>query len=136
MDDNFLVLGLQEFGYRNVDQIRVHWLPKKNSNEIKHRYKNLTCARVSQNTIKKWKNRHAQPLNDRELYMFAKGLKWFGDATSRWSLISKCFLPERTAYYLKIEYFSKILCDFEKAERFGKLMLLDVDDHPLLHQKG
>lgn len=64
--------------------------------------------------------------------MFAKGIKWFGDATNRWSLISKSFLPDRTAYFLKVEYYSKILCDFEKAEKFGKLMLLDVDDHPLL----
>ena len=136
MDDNFLVLGLQEFGYRNTEQIKAHWLPKKSSNEIKHRYKNLTCARVPHNTIKRWKNRHALPLNERELYMFAKGLKWFGDKTNRWSLISKCFLPERTAYYLKVEYYNKIACDFERSERFGKLMLLDVDDHPLLHQKG
>jgi hypothetical protein len=45
-------------------------------------------------------------------------------------------LPERTPYYLKVEYYNKILCDFEKQERFGKLMLLDVDDHPLLQHKG
>lgn len=43
MDDNCLILGLQEFGYKNIEAIRHHWLPYKTSNEIKHRYKNLTC---------------------------------------------------------------------------------------------
>jgi hypothetical protein len=136
MDDNFLMLGLQEFGYRNTEKIRANWLPKKHSNEIKHRYKNLTCARVPANMIKRWKIRSTHPLTDRELYVFAKGLKWFGDATNRWSLISKCFLPERTAYFLRVEYYNRILCDFEKQERFGKLMLLDVDEHPQFYFKG
>ena len=43
MDDNMMILGLQEFGQKNMEQIRVHWLPRKTVNEIKHRYKNLTC---------------------------------------------------------------------------------------------
>lgn len=136
MDDNLLVLGLQEFGYREVEQIRAHWLPKKHTNEIKHRYKNLTCSRVPNNIIKKWKSRHSQPLTASELYNFAKGVKWFGDSTNRWSLIQKCFLPERSPYYLKVEYYNKILLDFEKQERFGKLMLLDFEDHPHLHKLG
>lgn len=136
MDDNFLILGLQEFGYRNVEKIRINWLPKKHTNEIKHRYKNLTCARVPINLIKKWKIRSTHPLTDRELYVFAKSVKWFGDSTNRWGLISKCFLPERTAYFLRVEYYNRILCDFEKQERFGKLMLLDVDDHPQFYFKG
>ena len=55
MDDNMMILGLQEFSQKNMEQIRVHWLPRKSVNEIKHRYKNLTCQRVHDNLVKSWK---------------------------------------------------------------------------------
>ena len=58
-------------------------------------------------------------------------MKWFGDATNRWTLISKCFLPDRTAHHLRVE-FSSIVTDFAKAEQFGQLMLVDIPDKKLL----
>ena len=70
-DDNFLILGLQEFGYKNIELISQHWLPRKTPNEIKHRYKNLTCQRVPDNVIKRWKTKQGKPLNERELFLFA-----------------------------------------------------------------
>ena len=114
-DDNFLILGLQEFGYRNIELIARHWLPRKTANEIKHRYKNLTCQRVPDNVIKRWKKKQGKPLTERELFQFAQGVKWFGDSTNRWTLISKCFVPDRTAQFLRVE-FSTITTDFAKAE--------------------
>ena len=126
-----MILGLQEFGYKNIELISQHWLPRKTPNEIKHRYKNLTCQRVPDNVIKRWKTKQGKPLNERELFLFAQGVKWFGDATNRWTLISKCFLPDRTAQHLKVE-FSSIVTDFAKAEQFGSLMLVDIPDKKLL----
>ena len=69
MDDNMMIMGLQEFGQKNMEQIRVHWLPRKTVNEIKHRYKNLTCQRVHDNMVKSWKQKQSQPLTEREFYL-------------------------------------------------------------------
>ena len=66
MDDNFLLMGLRQFGYKEVEAIRNAWLPNKHHNEIKHRYKNLTCAKASDNIIKRWKYTHNIPLTDYE----------------------------------------------------------------------
>lgn len=38
----------------------------KTPNEIKHRYKNLTCAKAHDNIIKRWKNTHNLPISDLE----------------------------------------------------------------------
>jgi len=59
---------------------------------------------VHDNKIKQWKNTHTLPFSRNEMFVLAKGIRWFGDSTNRWSLISKCFLPNRTPYFLKIEY--------------------------------
>jgi len=66
VDDNFLLLGLRQFGYKEVEMIKNAWLPNKSTNEIKHRYKNLTCAKAQDNIIKRWKNTHSIPLSDYE----------------------------------------------------------------------
>ena len=58
VDDNFLLLGLKQYGYKEIELIRQNWLPNKTSNEIRHRYKNMTCAKASDNLIKSWKNSH------------------------------------------------------------------------------
>ena len=83
------------------------------------------------NVIKRWKKKQGKPLCERELFQFAQGVKWFGDSTNRWSLISKCFVPDRTAQFLRVE-FSTITTDFAKADQFGTLMLVDVPDKKLL----
>ena len=100
MDDNMMILGLQEFGQKNMEQIRIHWLPRKTVNEIKHRYKNLTCQRVHDNMIKLWKQKQSQPLSEREFYLLCQGVKWFGESTNRWALIAKTFLPGRTIKFI------------------------------------
>ena len=58
-------------------------------------------------------------------------MKWFGESTNRWALIAKTFLPGRTVKFIQVE-FSSIVTDFEKSNRFGKMLLLDVPDHKLL----
>ncbi|CDW76055.1 UNKNOWN [Stylonychia lemnae] len=105
VDDNFLLLGLRQYGYKEVELIRNNWLPNKSSNEIKHRYKNLTCAKAPDNIIKRWKLTHNIPLNDNEEKQLAKAIKWFGSNTNR-------------------EY-QNIVSDHSRAERFGQLMLED-----------
>jgi hypothetical protein len=65
-DDKFLLQGLKEFGYRDVSKIQKFWLLDKSESEIKHRYKNLTCAKAENNIIKQWKNEHKLPLNGEE----------------------------------------------------------------------
>ena len=130
-DDNMMILGLQEFGQKNIEQIRMHWLPRKTVNEIKHRYKNLTCQRVHDNMVKQWKHKQSQLLTEREFYLLCQGVKWFGESTNRWSLIAKIFLPGRTVKFIQVE-FSAIVTDFEKSNRFGKMLLLDVPDEKLL----
>jgi hypothetical protein len=59
-------LGLRQYGYKEVELIRNNWLPNKSTNEIKHRYKNLTCAKAPDNIIKRWKLTHNIPLNENE----------------------------------------------------------------------
>jgi hypothetical protein len=90
------LLGLRQYGYKEIEIIRKNWLPLKNSSEIKHRYKNLTCAKAQDNIIKRWKNIHSMPLSDLEEKILAKALRWFGTAHNRWGIISKCFLPDRS----------------------------------------
>ena len=63
--------------------------------------------------------------------MLCQGVKWFGESTNRWALIAKTFLPGRTVKFIQVE-FSSILTDFEKSNRFGKMLLLDVPDDKLL----
>ena len=66
LDDNLLLLGIRQYGYKETELIRVQWLPSKTNNEIKHRYKNLTCAKADNNIIKIWRNTHNLQLSDFE----------------------------------------------------------------------
>ena len=105
LDDNLLLVGLREYGYKEMDQIKKQYLPSKTTNEIKHRYKNLTCAKADMNIIKNWKNNHNLPLTDWEERQLARAFKWFGPPlTNRWPIISRCILPDRSPQYLKMEY--------------------------------
>ena len=40
---------------REFTEIRNNWLPKKEPLEIRHRIKNLTCGRATDNMIRRWK---------------------------------------------------------------------------------
>jgi len=122
MDDNLLLIGLQEFGGRNITAIKNSWLPRKETIEIKHRFKNLTCARVPINHIKRWKLCHSRPLGDSEVKILAVALRWFGFRSNRWKLISKLFLPNRSPYLLELE-FTNILADRKKSDYLATLML-------------
>ena len=69
IDDTFLFHAMREQGgIRYLDVIRDNWLPKKSTNEIKHRIKNLTCMRAPDNAIRRWKNIHSQPLRQGWVY--------------------------------------------------------------------
>ncbi|TNV87395.1 hypothetical protein FGO68_gene4584 [Halteria grandinella] len=125
VDDNFLLLGLRQHGYKQVASIRYDWLPRKTECEIKHRYKNLTCAKAADNLIKRWKNTHSTPLSEYELQQLARAVRWFQPGTTRrWGLIARCFFPNRSPKFLSDEY-QGILHDQQKAEKFGRLMLRD-----------
>lgn len=52
----------------------------------------MTCAKASDNLIKRWKMTHNEEFSKREEKLLARGIKWFGSNTNRWGLISKCFL--------------------------------------------
>jgi hypothetical protein len=87
-----------------MDLIRTQWLPSKTSPELKHRYKNLTCAKAEDNIIKNWKISHNLPLDDWEERQLARAVRWFGPTlTNRWPIISRCFLPNRSPQFLKME---------------------------------
>jgi hypothetical protein len=64
----------------------------------------MTCAKAPDNLIKSWKENHSKPLNESEEKQLARAIKWFGANTNRWTLISKCFLPNRNPQFLKLEY--------------------------------
>ena len=81
--------------------------------------------------VKQWKLRQSQPLSEREFYLLCQGVKWFGESTNRWALIARCFLPGRTVKFIQVE-FSAIVTDFDKSNRFGRMMLLDVPDEKLI----
>jgi len=109
-----------------MDVIKLRWLPNKSSSELKHRYKNLTCAKAMDNIIKRWKNQHALPLEDWEERQLARAVRWFGPTqTNRWPIISRCFLPNRAPSFLKMEI-QNIAGDHARAERFGKMMLREA----------
>ena len=83
-----------------MDKIKRYWLPDKDESEIKHRYKNCTCAKAEANIIKEWKNTSNVPLIKEEKEKLEKAVEWFGDKY-RWSLINKCFFPNRSKQFIK-----------------------------------
>jgi len=122
LSDKFLLVGLQEFGYRNLEGIWAHWLPKKTPKMIAHRYKNQTSVRMYDNCIKEWKRIQKEPFTQREFEVFSKALSWFGYIPQRWQLISKLFLPNRAPNFLRLE-FERAISDPELAERMGRCVL-------------
>jgi hypothetical protein len=73
VDDNFLLLAATEIWTRkDLDVVCQKWLPNKTSNEIKHRFKNLTCRRAATNELRKWKAKHNMPL--RQGWMTKEGV--------------------------------------------------------------
>ncbi len=71
------------------------------------------------------------PLSEREFYLLCQGVKWYGEYTNRWALIAKTFLPGRTVKFIQVE-FSAIVTDFDRCNRFGNMLMLDVPDEKLL----
>lgn len=102
-----------------MESIQRVWLQNKSVAEIKHRFKNLTCARVPLNPIKQWKLSYKTPLSDSEIKKLAVAVKWFGE--DRWPIISQLLLPDRSPHHLKMEYYS-IINTKSKAEYFAKLL--------------
>lgn len=106
--DNLLNIGLHIYGKHNLELINKYWLESKTLQEIKHRIKNLTCNKASDNIIKKFKKFSETPLSEEEFHALVKGMQWFG-INNKWVLLSKYFLPERTPEY--IENVLKIIVD-------------------------
>jgi hypothetical protein len=98
--DHLLMIGLLTHGKKNIDTIQQLWLESKTTPEIKHRIKNLTCNKACDNVIKKWKTLSESILSKEEFLSFLKGIQWFG-IKKKWSVISRYFLPERSAEYLE-----------------------------------
>jgi len=94
----------------------------KTTNEIKHRFKNITATKVPLTEVKRWKLHHFTPLNQQEIKVLAAALRWFGVHTNRWSLISQIFLANRAPHVLQLEYAS-IQNDQKRSSYFAQLML-------------
>ena len=100
IDDRLLLLGLNKFGSKKLDQIRDFFLDTKTTREIKNRYKNLIRKKAVSNVLKTWKSLEYAPLTELERINLAKGIMWFGEET--WTRISKYFLPKRSSHFLKM----------------------------------
>jgi hypothetical protein len=99
VDDHLLVMGLDEFGFKDLNFIQQKWLPEKKIKEVRHRYKNLTCGKAKPNPLKSWKQITSQPFSKEEIQKLFKGVEWF--STSKWEQISKYFLPDRPTRFLE-----------------------------------
>ncbi|KAL4432677.1 hypothetical protein ABPG74_004970 [Tetrahymena malaccensis] len=108
LDDNLLLQGLTKYGSsQNMEQIRNIFLQEKQTQEIKHRYKNLICSKAQPNPIKTWKNNQYSPLSESEIKQFLKGLKWFG-TEHKFNTISKYFFQNnRSGNLLEQEFYNK-----------------------------
>ncbi len=95
IDDYLLQIGLEEFGYKEIQNVQKKWLPEKNVKEIKHRYKNLTCCKANDNIIKAWKKADEKPLTKEENEELWHGFTWFG-SVNKIPLIVRYFLPSRS----------------------------------------
>ena len=98
--DHLLMIGLLTHGKKNIDLVQQLWLDSKTPQEIRHRIKNLSCLKASENVVKKWKNLNDTLLTKQEFYIFLKGIQWFG-VKKKWNVISRYFLPERSSEYLE-----------------------------------
>lgn len=100
LEDTLLLLGLDKFGSKNLEEIREIFLSNKTSREIKNRYKNMIRRKAPDNIIKNWRALQYAPLTSLEEYNLVKGRFWFRQED--WILISKYFLPNRNPEYLQI----------------------------------
>jgi len=114
VDDYLLLIGLEEFGYKEIQNVQKKWLPEKNVKEIKHRYKNLTCCKANENIIKSWKKADEQKLTKEENDELWKGFSWFG-SVNKIPLIVKYFLPNRS-YRVVIRETQKLLDEGKRIE--------------------
>lgn len=114
LHDNLLAIGIHTFGKKNIEAIQKYFLETKTNQEIKHRIKNLTCKKASDNIIKKIKQNQEFPMNSKEFVLFLKGIQWFG--VNKWTLISRYFIPERNAEYLENIY--KLLISLNYLEDY------------------
>lgn len=95
IDDAFLLMALKSSRFpqnskvnidRELTEIRNNWLPKKELFEIRHRIKNLTCGRATDNMIRRWKLQQNKNLREglaedqvwSELSDLGRGIQWFG----------------------------------------------------------
>lgn len=99
-DDVLLLNGLVKFGSKNMELIQKIYLPHKNAEEIKNRFKNLTRFKSQKNIVKNWKISEIAPLTELERVNLEKGKIWFGD--KNYLLISRYFLPSRDPQFLEI----------------------------------
>ena len=114
VDDYLLLIGLEEFGYKEIQNVQKKWLAEKNVKEIKHRYKNLTCCKANENIIKTWKKADEQKLSKEENEELWKGFSWFG-SVNKIPLIVKYFLPSRS-YRVVIRETQKLLNEGKKPD--------------------
>ena len=80
--------------------IQKYFLSFKSLDEIKNRFKNLTRFKSNMNIIKNWKILQIANLTTDEEMNLRKGKIWFGE--ENYALISKYFLPQRTAKFLRL----------------------------------
>eukprot|EP00826_Nyctotherus_ovalis_P011270 TRINITY_DN12941_c0_g2_i4.p1 TRINITY_DN12941_c0_g2~~TRINITY_DN12941_c0_g2_i4.p1 ORF type:complete len:418 (+),score=119.20 TRINITY_DN12941_c0_g2_i4:636-1889(+) len=116
VDDYLLLIGLEEFGYKEIQNVQKKWLPEKNVKEIKHRYKNLTCCKANENIIKTWKKADEQKLTKEENDELWKGFSWFG-SINKIPLIVKYFLPNRS-HRVVIRETQKLLNEGRRLDEF------------------
>ena len=64
--DQLLLNGLKKFSSKNLKMIKKLYLPFKEMQEIKNRFKNLTRFKSSNNIIKNWKILEIAPLAEDE----------------------------------------------------------------------
>jgi hypothetical protein len=130
-DDSLLLAGLQKFGTKSLSLIQENFLPHKNIDEIRNRFKNLTRFKSPRNPIKNWKLLEIAPLTDVEKQNFEKGKIWFG--SQNYKLISRFFLPSRSECFLKAQDTAdkKLLakrsnCYFELSDDSIESMVMDI----------
>jgi len=63
---------------KNLELIQRNFTLFKSTNEIKHRFKNITATKMPPSDIKRWKIHYFTPLNQQEVKILAAALRWFG----------------------------------------------------------
>jgi hypothetical protein len=131
VDDTLLLAGLQKFGSKALSLVQENYLPHKNIDEIRNRFKNLTRFKSARNPIKNWKLLEIAPLTEIERQNLEKGKMWFGNTSFK--LIARFFLPSRSEAFLRAQETSdkKLLakrshCYFELSDDNIESMVMDL----------